>query len=188
MSKSSCGGTYTGVHMGIYREGRRARSEGYRRAEREREGGRKRRRERERRRKIGGGGGVGGGERPGRYGEAQARYGDAHPHRQESKDRMSSRLDLWKRSPMTRAPARPNAVRVHVHIRSLFPPLTLSGTSTHARTRARIRALVDTHLQAKRSSCAWTTAVPRDKHKSPSLPEVHLPSVSKVEECLHHSQ
>ena len=38
MSKSSCGGTYTGVHMGIYREGRRARSEGYRRAEREREG------------------------------------------------------------------------------------------------------------------------------------------------------
>ena len=171
MSKSSCGGTYTGVHMGIYREGRRARSEGYRRAEREGEGGRRRR-----------------GERPGRYGEAQARYGDAHPHRQESKDRMSSRLDLWKRSPMTRAPARPNAVRVHVHIRSLFPPLTLSGTNTHARTRARIRALVDTHLQAKRSSCAWTTAVPRDKHKSPSLPEVHLPSVSKVEECLHHSQ
>ena len=185
MSKSSCGGTYTGVHMGIYREGRRARSEGYRRAEREREGERdeerekEREKERRRRRRR---------KRPGRYGEAQARYGDAHPHRQESKDRMSSRLDLWKRSPMTRAPARPNAVRAHVHIRSLFPPLTLSGTSTHARTRARIRALVDTHLQAKRSSCAWTTAVPRDKHKSPSGSKVHLPSVSKVEECLHHSQ
>ena len=42
MSKSSCGGTYTGVHMGIYREGRRARSEGYRRA-----GRRRRRRRRE---------------------------------------------------------------------------------------------------------------------------------------------
>ena len=154
----------------------------------QREGGREKETKRERKRGRKRGGGGGGGERPGRYGEAQARYGDAHPHRQESKDRMSSRLDLWKRSPMTRAPARPNAVRVHVHIRSLFPPLTLSGTSTHARTRARIRALVDTHLQAKRSSCAWTTAVPRDKHKSPSLPEVHLPSVSKVEECLHHSQ
>ena len=48
MSKSSCGGTYTGVHMGIYREGRRARSEGYRRAERGREGERDEEREKER--------------------------------------------------------------------------------------------------------------------------------------------
>ena len=59
MSKSSCGGTYTGVHMGIYREGRRARSEGYRRAERERGREKETKRERKRGRKRGGGGGGG---------------------------------------------------------------------------------------------------------------------------------